>query len=53
MEFIAALGLFVLAFAGLASGLMLAGRPPRTSCGGLSCEGRCDACPNKAGEEAA
>ena len=52
MEFLAALGLFVLAFAGLGAGLMLAGRPPQTSCGGLACEGECGTCPNWNREDA-
>ena len=53
MELLAAFGLFILAFAGLGAGLMLAGRPPQTSCGGLACEGDCESCPNRNGEEAA
>ena len=53
MEFLAALALVILAFAGLAAGLVIAGRPPQTSCGGLSCEGGCEACPNRSREEAA
>lgn len=47
MELILAIGIFLLVFGGLALGLMLTGRPPQTSCGGLSClpEDRCEACP--------
>jgi hypothetical protein len=53
MELIFAIGLFVLVFAGLGLGLMLAGKPPQTSCGGLSCVGggRCEAFPRRAAAE--
>ena len=49
MEFVFALGIFLLAFVGLAAGLMLTGRPPQGSCGGLAClgGGACEVCPRK------
>lgn len=50
MEFLFALAIMLLAGLGLAVGLMLTGRPPQGSCGGLSCVAgaRCDGCPNHA-----
>lgn len=53
MEFIATLGIFVLAVLGLSLGVFLTGRPLRGSCGGSAddaCEGRslsCTFCPNR------
>ncbi len=49
MEFVFALGIFLLAFLGLAAGLVLTGRPPQGSCGGLACVGggSCGGCPRK------
>ncbi len=49
MELILSIGIFLLVFGGLALGLLIRGRPPQTSCGGLSClpESRCDGCPHR------
>ena len=49
MEFLFALVIFLAAFLGLAMGLMLTGRPPKGSCGGLACVGggACGGCPRK------
>jgi len=54
MEFLFALVIFLAAFLGLAMGLMLTGRPPKGSCGGLACVGggACDACPRRSTETA-
>lgn len=50
METLFAIAVVVLAACGLAIGLVLTGRPPETSCGGLSCiKGvRCEGCPKRA-----
>jgi len=50
METILAIAVVVAAAGGLAVGLLLKGRPPRTSCGGLACVigVRCAGCPNNA-----
>ena len=52
MEFLFALVIFLVAFLGLAAGLMLTGRPPQGSCGGLACVGggACEVCPRKSAE---
>lgn len=49
MEFLFAIAIFLTAFVGLAVGLMLTGRPPQGSCGGLACVGggACEVCPRK------
>lgn len=53
MEFLAAFAVFALAFLGLAVGLLITGRPPQGSCGGLACVGgaRCDGCPRHATDD--
>ncbi|GKY90143.1 hypothetical protein [Sinisalibacter aestuarii] len=47
MEFLIAVVVVLLAALGLSAGLILTGRPPQNSCGGLACAGggRCDGCP--------
>lgn len=49
METLLAIGIVVLAATGLATGLILVGRAPQTSCGGLDCigGGQCAACPRR------
>jgi hypothetical protein len=49
METVFAIGIVALAAAGLAAGLMLTGKPPQTSCGGLDCigGGQCELCPRR------
>ncbi|WP_238364607.1 hypothetical protein [Mesobacterium pallidum] len=48
MELLLVFALFLLAIGGLALGLMLTGRPPSDSCGGLaSCAGACEVCPRR------
>jgi len=49
METLFAVGIVALAAAGLAVGLMLTGKPPQTSCGGIECVGggRCEVCPRR------
>ncbi|SDZ40569.1 hypothetical protein SAMN05444004_11355 [Jannaschia faecimaris] len=49
MELILSICIFTLVFGGLALGLVLTGRPPRTACEGVSCigGGRCDVCPRR------
>lgn len=49
MELIAAIVLISLSVLGLALGLVLTGRPPRTSCGGAACLGNCAGCPRQKG----
>ena len=53
MEMFLAIAVFVLAAAGLGLGLALTGRPPETSCGGMSClkSERCIGCPNRHANE--
>ncbi len=52
MEFVFALGIFLIAVLGLATGLLLTGRPLKGSCGGLACVGgaSCDGCPRRGSE---
>lgn len=47
MEFVFALAVVLLSGLGIGLGLMLTGRPPQGSCGGLACVGggQCDGCP--------
>jgi len=54
MEMLLAIGIMVLAAGGLAVGLVLTGRPPETSCEGMSCVGgaRCEGCPKRREAEA-
>ncbi|MBU1174420.1 MAG: hypothetical protein KKH72_03375 [Alphaproteobacteria bacterium] len=49
MELVLSIAIVVLAATGLATGLMLMGKPPQTSCGGLDCigGGQCAACPRR------
>ncbi len=55
MEALLAIAIVALAAGGLAAGLAFRGRPPQTSCGGMSCVGgeACAGCPNRAGKDAA
>jgi hypothetical protein len=50
METVLAIAIVVAAAGGLAVGLLLTGRPPETSCGGLACVAgvRCPGCPRNA-----
>lgn len=50
MELIFAIGIFTLAAAGLALGVMLGRAPLKGSCGGIECVpgARCTDCPNRA-----
>jgi hypothetical protein len=52
METVLAIAIVVAAAGGLAVGLLLTGRPPETSCGGLACVtgARCEGCPWDADE---
>lgn len=52
MEFLFALAIILLASLGLGVGLLITGRPPQGSCGGLACVGggRCDGCPRHAAD---
>lgn len=52
MEFLLALVIFAVAVLGLAAGLLITGRPPQGSCGGLACVGggQCDGCPRHASD---
>lgn len=52
METLFAIGIVALSATGLAAGLMLTGKPPQTSCGGIDCVGggQCEVCPRR-GEE--
>ncbi|WP_172293488.1 hypothetical protein [Pseudoruegeria sp. HB172150] len=54
MEILLAILLFTLAACGLAAGLMLGGRPPETSCSGISCikGAKCETCPRRLAAEA-
>jgi hypothetical protein len=47
METVLAIAIVVAAAGGLAVGLLLKGKPPETSCGGLACVtgARCEGCP--------
>lgn len=49
MEILLAILVFALAAGGLAAGLALTGRPPRTACDGAACHGggACAGCPNR------
>ena len=49
METLLAIGIVALAATGLATGLILMGKPPQTSCGGLDCigGGQCAVCPKR------
>jgi len=53
METLIVIGVFLLAAGGLAVGLVLTGKPPETSCGGLACigGGQCEVCPRRKAEE--
>jgi hypothetical protein len=48
-ELLLAVALVSAAALGLGAGLVLGGRPPRASCGGDACKGRCATCPHRAG----
>ena len=49
MEVLFTVAIMVLAAGGLSVGLMLSGKPPQTSCGGLDCigGGQCEICPRR------
>jgi hypothetical protein len=49
IEFLAVLGVFVLAACGLGIGLLLHRGPPQTSCGAMACQsgGACEVCPKR------
>ncbi len=49
MEALLAIAIVTLAATGLAAGLMLTGKPPQTSCGGIDCigGGQCEICPRR------
>ena len=49
MELVFTIAIMTLAAGGLAVGLMLSGKPPQTSCGGLDCigGGQCEVCPRR------
>lgn len=51
MEFLFAVAIILLTFAGIGIGLMFGRRPVNTSCGGLDCVpgARCADCPNRRG----
>jgi len=53
MEVLFAIAIVTLACAGLATGLLLRGRPPQTACEGVDCVGggRCDVCPRRLAAE--